>query len=85
MTTVQRLPAPVGDAEKLVAILHEADEDDERIRAALRDPACRTYVALEDDTPVGAAVVRWDDQQRRRSATSRSSPTGAAPVSVGRS
>ncbi|MEU2172347.1 GNAT family N-acetyltransferase [Micromonospora chersina] len=63
MMTVQRLPAPVGDAEKLVAILHEADEDDERIRAALRDPACRTYLALEDDTPVGAAVVRWDDEQ----------------------
>ena len=50
-------------AEQLVAILHDAEEDDERIRAALRDPACRAYAAFDGDEPVGAAVVRWDDRE----------------------
>jgi GNAT superfamily N-acetyltransferase len=52
---------PVSDAqtEKLVPILHDAEEDDERIRAALHDPACRSYAALVDEKLVGAAVVRW--------------------------
>ncbi len=47
------------EAENLVPILHDAEEDDDRIRTALRDPACRTYAALIDGEPVGAAVVRW--------------------------
>jgi GNAT superfamily N-acetyltransferase len=50
---------PGGDAERLLPILHDAEEDDERIRAALRDPACRAYAALLDGEPVAAAVVRW--------------------------
>jgi len=43
----------------MVAILHDAEEDDERIRAAINDPTCSTYAALVDHQPVGAAVVRW--------------------------
>lgn len=52
-----------GEAEQLVPILHDAEEDDERIRAALRDPACQAYAAFVGKALVGAAVVRWDSQQ----------------------
>lgn len=50
-------------AEALVSILHDAEEDDERIRAALRDPACLTYAAYVDARLVGAAVVRWSERE----------------------
>jgi ribosomal protein S18 acetylase RimI-like enzyme len=51
------------DAETLVPLLHDAEEDDERIRAALRDPACAAYVARAGGETLGAAVVRWDDRE----------------------
>jgi GNAT superfamily N-acetyltransferase len=60
--TVECIAVAVADVERLVPILHDAEEDDERIRAALRDPACRAYAALDGVEPVGAAVVRWDDR-----------------------
>jgi GNAT superfamily N-acetyltransferase len=47
-------------AEKLMPILHDAEEDDERIRSALLDPACWSYAAFVDEELVGAAVVRWE-------------------------
>ena len=50
---------PVADGERLVGVLHDAEEDDERIRAALRDPACAAYEARLGGETVGAAVVRW--------------------------
>src|SRR4051794_3051654 len=46
-------------AERLVPVLHDAEEDDDRIRSALRDPACGNYAALIGDLLVGAAVVHW--------------------------
>ncbi|MGI5241669.1 GNAT family N-acetyltransferase [Dactylosporangium sp. CA-139066] len=49
----------VADGERLVPILHDAEEDDERIRAALRDPAVRAYAVRLGGETVGAAVVRW--------------------------
>lgn len=60
---VRCIPVPGSDAERLVPILHDAEEDDDRIRAALRHPACQAYAALLGDEPVGAAVVRWDDRE----------------------
>jgi GNAT superfamily N-acetyltransferase len=60
---VQCLPVSGTDAEKLVSILHDAEEDDERISRALRDPACQAYAAMAGDEPVGAAVVRWSDRE----------------------
>jgi len=60
---VRCIPVFGADAELLVPILHDAEEDDERIRATLRDPTCQAYAALVDDEPVGAAVVRWDDRE----------------------
>ena len=48
-----------ADAQRLVAILHDAEEDDDRLRSALGDPACQAYAAVRGDAAVGAAVVRW--------------------------
>lgn len=61
MTTnhVSVIPVSGARAEHMVAILHDAEEDDERIRAAINDPDCTTYAAFLQDRPVGAAVVRW--------------------------
>jgi ribosomal protein S18 acetylase RimI-like enzyme len=56
------VPVAGERAEGLVPILHDAEEDDERIRAALRDPACRAYAASDHGELVGAAVVRWDER-----------------------
>jgi len=61
--TVHCIAVSGADAEKLVPILHDAEEDDERIRAALRAPSCQAYAALDGGEPVGAAVVRWDDHE----------------------
>ena len=46
-------------AESLLPVLHDAEEDDERIRGALRDSACQAYAATVAGQLVGAAVVRW--------------------------
>lgn len=61
--TASVVPVSGGGLEHMVAILHDAEEDDERIRAAIEDPTCVTYAALVNGQPVGAAVVRWNDQQ----------------------
>jgi len=48
----------------LLPQLLEADEDEERIRAALIHPACTTYVSWLDAQLVGVAVVRWEEKDR---------------------
>jgi hypothetical protein len=63
ITDVTCVAASEDDAGKLLPILHDAKEDDDRIRTALRDPSCRAYAALTGDELVGAAVVRWSDQE----------------------
>jgi len=45
--------------EDLVAVLHDAEEDDGLLRDALGDPANSAYVAWSDDRVVGAVVVQW--------------------------
>lgn len=47
------------DALALLPILRDADEGDERIRAAISDPQHTTYAALYDNVTVGAAVAAW--------------------------
>lgn len=49
-----------GDTDALLPLLHDAEEDDDRIRAALGDPLCVVYAALDGEALVGAAVVRWE-------------------------
>ncbi|KJE20162.1 hypothetical protein FF36_05540 [Frankia torreyi] len=61
--SVRCVPVSGAEAAKLVPILHDAEEDDERIRTAMRDPACETYAALVDEQAVGAAVVRWGEPE----------------------
>ena len=51
---------PNHEAAFLLPVLLDAEEGEERIRAALLDPACTTYASwLDDDRFAGAAVVRW--------------------------
>ena len=63
ITNWQCVPVAAADAESLVPLLHDAEEDDERIRAALRDPAGQGYVARVGAEPVGAAVMRWSSDE----------------------
>ncbi len=48
----------------LLPMLLDADEDVERIRAALLDPACTAYAFWLDDQLAGTAVVRWEKNDR---------------------
>jgi GNAT superfamily N-acetyltransferase len=57
----QCVPVAREEAERLVPVLRDAEESDERIRSAMRDPACVTYEALVDGNLVGAAVVSWQE------------------------
>ena len=41
-TAVSVIPVSGAEAERMVAILHDAEEDDERIRAAINDQDGRT-------------------------------------------
>ena len=54
-------PASPADTDALVQILHDADESDARILAALRDDVLHSYAAYEGEKLVGAAVMRWSD------------------------
>jgi len=54
-------PVANGQAEMLLPILHDAEEDDARIQATLLDPACVAYAAYADSILVGAAVVYWEE------------------------
>lgn len=48
-----------SDLEDLIVILRDAEEDDERTRAALTNRAYQTYTGWLDGRLVGAAVVEW--------------------------
>ena len=52
-------PVPSGRVDELVSVLHEAEEDDDLLRAALGDPANHCYAAVVGGRVVGAVVVRW--------------------------
>jgi ribosomal protein S18 acetylase RimI-like enzyme len=47
----------------LLPILLDADEGEERIRAALLDPSCTAYASWLDGRIAGAAVVRWEEDE----------------------
>ena len=51
---------PNSEAEFLLPVLSDAEEGEERIRAALLDPTCTIYAAWLDGQLAGAAVVRWE-------------------------
>jgi ribosomal protein S18 acetylase RimI-like enzyme len=47
------------DLGLLLPLLRDAEEGDERIIQTIEDPAATAYIAQNDDTVVGAAVMRW--------------------------
>ncbi len=51
------------DTALLLPILLDAEEGEERIRAALLNPTCTAYASWLDGQLVGAAVVRWEDDE----------------------
>ncbi|GCE46542.1 acetyltransferase (GNAT) family protein [Thermosporothrix hazakensis] len=51
------------DIELLVTLLHDADEDDARIRTTLTNPAYMSAVALVGEQVVGAVTVRWQEDE----------------------
>lgn len=58
---IQKIPPQ--EAENLLAILHAADESDERILARLTSDLYTSYAARERGELVGAAVVRWQVEE----------------------
>src|SRR5206468_12157039 len=55
-------PIPSHETLFLLPMLLDADEGEERIHAVLLDPACTAYASWLDGQLVGAAVVRWEEQ-----------------------
>src|SRR5262245_18043912 len=43
--------------------LRAAEDDDNRVRAAMSDPANTTYIAYDDSTPIGAAIMHWQETE----------------------
>ncbi len=58
---LQRVPFPA--TETLMPILHDADEDDQRVRTTLANDAYTTYAAFDGEQLVGAATVRWQEDE----------------------
>ncbi|GAC1343750.1 MAG: GNAT family N-acetyltransferase [Ktedonobacteraceae bacterium] len=50
---------PNNETTFLIPMLLDAEESEERIRAALLDPTCTAYASWLDGQLAGAAVVRW--------------------------
>ncbi len=63
MMVCEVMPVASEEVETLLPILRDAEEGEERIRTALLDPACVAYEARVDGQLIGAAVVRWDQQE----------------------
>lgn len=61
MNNILLCTAEAGDTDALVQILHDADEGDARIRAALSSDALNSYAVWESQELVGAAIVHWSD------------------------
>lgn len=54
---------PHNETAFLLPILADAEEGEERIRAALLDRTCTTYASWLDGQLAGAAVVRWEEDE----------------------
>lgn len=58
---IERIPN--HETEFLLPVLADAEEGEERVRATLLDPACTAYASRVDTQLVGAAVVRWEEDE----------------------
>ncbi|GCE03270.1 GNAT family N-acetyltransferase [Dictyobacter aurantiacus] len=56
-----RLATPADYAE-LLPLLHDADEDDDRIRSLVTDGHHTSYVWWQEGKMVGAVVMRWGEE-----------------------
>jgi ribosomal protein S18 acetylase RimI-like enzyme len=56
-------PVPNHETAFLLPLLSDAEKGEERIRAALLDPACTAYAFWLDGQLAGAAVVRWGEDE----------------------
>ena len=54
---------PNAETTFLLPILSDAEEGEERIRATLLHPTCTAYASWLDGQLVGAAVVRWEEDE----------------------
>jgi len=62
MLSLRIEPIPSHETMFLLPMLLDAEEGEERIRAALLDPACTAYASWLDGQLAGAAVVRWEEK-----------------------
>ncbi len=60
---VQLCPVQSSEVDNLLPILKDADEGEERIRAALHDDRHVSYAAFAGEQLVGALTVRWDKRE----------------------
>ena len=51
------------EADSLVPILLDADEDEARVRRQVSDKHLTAYMALLDETMIGAALLRWQEDE----------------------
>ncbi len=51
------------EADLLVPILLDADEDEARVRRQVSDKRFTSYVALLDEAMIGAALLRWQKDE----------------------
>ncbi len=56
-------PITISETESIVAMLQDAEEGEERIRAAVMDAANTNYAAFNSNMLVGAATVRWEQHE----------------------
>lgn len=56
-----RLATP-ADYVQLLPLLHDADEDDERIRTLVTDGQHTAHIAWEHEQMRGAVVMRWNEE-----------------------
>jgi GNAT superfamily N-acetyltransferase len=62
MNIILREIAP-DEAASLVPILLDADEDEVRVRSQVADTRFTAYAALQDEAMVGAALLRWREDE----------------------
>lgn len=53
-------PITTVETESIIAMLHDAEEGEERIRAAVLNEANISYGAFDGEILVGAATVHWE-------------------------
>ncbi len=51
------------ETDALIPVLLDADEDEMRVRAMVADERHTAYVALLDETMIGAALLRWQEDE----------------------